>query len=325
MRQRILVLFTLLALGITALAQTLPDDRVIGNWRGGGNGRDLELQLSSRGSAVAKVGRESLTGTWRLDSANRVIVDTGRNGRGFAFVFRYVDNSLVATSWDKDYFGYRELRLRRSGDSGGGYDPYPDRGIDGTYYWLRDGRSQELVTLDFESRGRVTLTYDRPNARTYQSRGDWNAMRDGKIEVELRGSRGTDRFVLRRSGTNRLIATSWDRNDWGRDTPEFSKGRKPDIQPIDLAEGIWTWRRSGNERYTLSLMPRGRVDWQQELGRGRESADGTWSWDGDEIRVRINRRRDTLNFRFRVDRDRLSAISWDRDEFGSSRPEFRRG
>ncbi|MBX7134715.1 MAG: hypothetical protein K1X67_18770 [Fimbriimonadaceae bacterium] len=307
-----------------SVAQTISEERVVGNWKASTGGRNLEVQLSSRGSAVTKVDRQTYSGSWRIDGANRIIVDTGRGGSGFAFTFRLVDGELVATSWDKDTFGSRQLRLRRDGRDPNP-DPLPDMHLEGDYYWERPGAGgAQVITLSLESRGRATLTVESGarGSRPTTSRGSWDVGRDDKIDVDVNGSRGRDRFTFRRSG-NRLIATSWDRGDWGRDTPTFSKGRKPEILPIEEAEGIWLYDYDG-VKYTLTLHSR-RADWLEEDRRGnRVQADGTWNWEGDEIRVRINRRRDTLNFRFKIDRDRLTASNWDRDEFGSRRPEFRR-
>ena len=289
------------------MAQTISEERVVGNWKASTGGRNLEIQLSSRGSAVTKVDRQTYSGSWRIDGANRIIVDTGRGGSGFAFTFRLVDGELVATSWDKDTFGSRQLRLRRDGRDPNP-DPLPDMHLEGDYYWERPGAGgAQVITLSLESRGRATLTVESGarGSRPTTSRGSWDVGRDDKIDVDVNGSRGRDRF------------------DWGRDTPTFSKGRKPEILPIEEAEGIWLYDYDG-VKYTLTLHSR-RADWLEEDRRGnRVQADGTWNWEGDEIRVRINRRRDTLNFRFKIDRDRLTASNWDRDEFGSRRPEFRR-
>jgi hypothetical protein len=259
-----------------------------------------------------------------------VIIDVSSGRDSLAFVFRLVNDRLQSSSWDRDVFGSREFRLKKEGDSGDDNGYRPDRDIEGDYYWERSGADgQQVVTLSLSGRGRAQMIVEssRYGSRPITSNGTWDLARDGKIEVSVTRPNGRDRWTLRRSG-NRLTATNWDRNDWGRNTPEFNKNRKPPINPVDDAEGIWVWTRrapGGDERITLSLSGRGRADWLEELNRNdRVSGDGTWSWDRDEIKVRISRRRDTLTFRFRVERNRLVATQWDRDEWGRTAPEFRR-
>jgi hypothetical protein len=313
----------------TGTAQTIGADSLIGNYSGRAGGRSLELQLSARGSAVVRLDRTNYTGTWDLRSSNQITVGVRSSNDRLNFVFRPERNgsTLVSTSWDKDRFGRREIRLDR--DGGSSPDPTPDREVVGDYYWVRPGAdAEQLVTLGLDTRNRATLTIESGRTRIapITSRGSWSWNRDDTIDVTVSGPNGRDRFTFRRRGSV-LVATSWDRNEWGRTPPEFSKGRKPDLKPIDHAEGVWLYtRRVGRDdvRYTLGLMGNGRSYLLEERGRNRVESDGTWQWRGDDVYVRIRRSRDTLEFTFRLERDHLRAIRWDRDEFGNTRPDFHR-
>jgi len=312
----------------TVAAQSIGADRLIGNYSGRAGSRTMELQLSARGTAVVRLDRTSYTGTWELGGSNLVSIGVRSSNERFGFVFRPEgDRTLVSTSWDKDRFGWRAIRLDREGGAWPG--PTPDREIVGDYYWVRPGaNAEQLVTLALDSRNRATLTIESGRLRSAPivARGSWDWNRDNTLDVTVSGPNGRDRFTFRRRGST-LIATSWDRNDWGRTAPEFGKGRKPDLKPIDHAEGVWLLtRRSGRDdvRYTLGLMGNGRAYLLEERSRTRVESDGTWQWRGDDVYVRIRRSRDTLEFTFELDRDRLRAIRWDRDEFGSSRPDFQR-
>lgn len=326
MKKTLCIALTFAVVG-TALAQTIPADRFVGNYSGRAGSRTMELQLSARGAAVIRMDRTTYNGTWDLNSNNSVSIGVRNSSDRLGFVFRRDgEGNLISTSWDKERFGWREIRLSREG---GSWEPAPDREIIGDYYWVRPGASTEqLLSLALDSRNRATLTIESGRLRSSPivSRGTWEWNRDGTIDVSVSGSNGRDRFTFRRRGST-LIATSWDRNEWGRTAPEFSKGRKPDLRPIDHAEGVWLFdRRIGRDdvRYTLGLMGNGRAYLMEERGRNRIESDGTWQWRGDDVYVRIRRSRDTLEFTFELERDRLRAIRWDRDEFGNSRPDFHR-
>jgi hypothetical protein len=221
----------------TETAQGLPGTYYDRQTAGAG-GRVMQLDLERSGTARLTVNQANrrptavaqvMTGTWRRQGDGRVDVDVADRGVRQRFVLRDADDTLTATTWDRAKWGSQAPTFRRDDRFG---DESPGR-LQGRYLSRRSvsGGFQSL-NLALDPGGRAQLTVTEPGRAEVVYAGTWQHRDRGRLNadddrMEVQVSRGGTRFdFVFRVDDETLVATEWDRSEWGPRAPTFDRIRR---------------------------------------------------------------------------------------------------
>jgi len=305
---------------------------LLGAWthtRTGASGRQtLVLDLTRGGGATLRQQFEGRAGAdivyqgnWVSRRDGNIDVTLRRGASTEIFTFHLDEDRLDPVSWNRQTWGDIPPRFRRGAPNASG-EVQP-----GTY-WARatGGRTLRLELLRF---GQARMSVSQPSLRTPAEdvlyTGTWRLVPGDRAEVRLtRGGGGRADFDLRRDDED-LLATTWDRTEWGPQAPRFRAGSGP-----DGVAGRYAARRSvGGQTLLLNLTldDRGEASLRVEaLGRDNaETYTGTWEETrSGRVVVEVARGGRRHDLALRSEGDRLVGTSWDREEFGSQALEFER-
>lgn len=296
--------------------------------------RSVTLTLLPAGKAVMRevVNNQRiptpLLGTWMVVSDNKIDVEVSLGSRSEEFTFRRLENgALVSTRWDEDVWGSNELTFAFTKLT------IADQvaiGPEGTYL-LRTSTSSgdELWILNLDSAKRATLV-NQSSRTPATSTGTWDMTPNGSITINVSRGNIRDRMTFRPSvDLKSLTATSWDRGDWGRNAPVFT--RSANRPPIENPMGNWRMNAqdtSGNRiQFTLVLKENGTAQLLTNVNRQNSVSrrlNGSWIRQKDGRIRAVFDNPEWLVLVFRQEGDTMKATTWDREELGEAAPAFTR-
>lgn len=269
-----------------------------------------------------------LVGTWQIVSDNRIDVEVSYGGRSEEFTFKRLENgSLVSTRWDEDVWGSNELTFAYTKLAP---SDQPSTGPEGTYLFRTStATGDEVWVLNLESSKRATLV-NQTARNPVSASGTWEMTTNGNIVINVVRGNTRDRMTFRPSTDSRtLTATNWDRNDWGRSAPVFT--RSANRPPIENPLGSWRMNaqdKNGNRvQLTVILKENGAAQLLTNVNRQNSLArrlNGTWIRQKDgRIRILFDNP-EWVVLVFRHEGETMRATTWDREELGETAPVFTR-